>query len=375
MAEEGAVNAVPSDPHDRKSLDADGRPSEAVTSQRPRVSVVTPVYNGEAYLGECIESVLAQTHPDWDYTIVDNCSTDRTLEIARGFASRDSRIRVERNAAFVGVVQNHNIALRQISPESRYCKVVAADDWLFPECLERMVAVAEQHPSVAIVGAYGLRGGEVCWDGLPYPSTVVPGRDLCRRSLRRELSVFGAPTTLLYRSTIVRSRHAFYNESNLHSDTEACLEFLAHHDFGFVHQVLTYMRAQQGSLSSDWSSRREYFPEILYQLEKYGPVYLSDDEFRDRLRKHLRGYYRELGRQVFRRPGAAFWDYHREKLAECGHPLNGWRVAGASISAAFWYLFNRETIAAVARMLRPRRAVREDARSGVDGPTLVPRSR
>ena len=60
----------------------------------PLVSVVTPVHNGEAFLRECIESVLAQTYSHWEYIIVDNCSTDRTLEIASEYAIKDTRIKI-----------------------------------------------------------------------------------------------------------------------------------------------------------------------------------------------------------------------------------------------------------------------------------------
>ena len=104
----------------------------------PLVSVVTPVFNGEAGLDECIESVLGQTYKNFEYVIVNNRSTDRTLEIAKCYAEKDPRIRIHDNDTFVEAVENHEIALRQISPESRYCKVVQADDWIFPECLERM---------------------------------------------------------------------------------------------------------------------------------------------------------------------------------------------------------------------------------------------
>jgi glycosyltransferase involved in cell wall biosynthesis len=52
-------------------------------SERPLVWVMTPVYNGERYLAECIESVLAQTHENWQYLVVDNCSSDGTSEIVR----------------------------------------------------------------------------------------------------------------------------------------------------------------------------------------------------------------------------------------------------------------------------------------------------
>src|SRR5439155_13185774 len=77
------------------------------SEQNVLVSVVTPVFNGERYLRECIESVLAQTYTNWDYVIVDNQSTDRTNEIAHEYAARDPRIRVIRNDAFVRVVQNY----------------------------------------------------------------------------------------------------------------------------------------------------------------------------------------------------------------------------------------------------------------------------
>src|SRR5262245_9335007 len=110
---------------------------------QPPVSVLTPVYNGENYLAECIESVLAQSYQNWEYIIVNNCSTDRSLEIAQSYAQKDARICIRNNRTLVGVSENHNIAVGQISPASKYCKVVHADDWLFPECIMEMVKVAE----------------------------------------------------------------------------------------------------------------------------------------------------------------------------------------------------------------------------------------
>ena len=161
----------------------------------PLVSVLTPVFNGEAYLRECIESVLRQSYRNWEYVIVDNCSRDGTLAIAREYAAQDSRIRIHSNASHVRVIENHNIAFRQMAPQSAYCKVIAADDWLFPECIERMVGLADAHPSVAIVGAYGLYSDArlgVAWVGLPYSSQIVPGgREACRLRLIDGAYVFG----------------------------------------------------------------------------------------------------------------------------------------------------------------------------------------
>jgi glycosyltransferase involved in cell wall biosynthesis len=321
--------------------------------QKPLVSIVTPVYNGDAFLRDCIESVLAQTYEHWDYTIVNNCSTDRTLDIAEEYAARDSRIRIQHNKSFVHVVANYNNAFRQISSESKYCKVVAADDWLFPECLEKMVDLAENHPSVAIVGAYGLEGSRIAWNGLSYPSTVVPGKELCRTRLLGGPYIFGTPTSVLYRSDIVRSRHAFYNESNLHSDSEVCMEFLEHYDFGFVHQVLTIQGIQENSLTSDSKRVQTYLPCILHELVNYGQKYLRDEELKYRIRQQLSDYYRYLGEQVYKQRGREFWRYHKKKLAAVGYPLNTPRLAAAAMSYALDAVLNpKSTAEKVARRFR-----------------------
>jgi glycosyltransferase involved in cell wall biosynthesis len=297
----------------------------------PLVSIVTPVYNGERYLRECIESVLAQTYANWHYVIVDNCSTDGTHAIATEYAARDSRIRVHRNSEFVRAIPNYNNAIRQVSRSSAYTKVVAADDWLFPECLDRMVAFAERHPSVGIVAAYQLCGRGVAWEGLTYPTTVLKGIDACRTELLGGPHVFGTPTTLLYRSTLTTSRGSFYNESNIHADTEACVEFLEHWDFGFVHQILTFNRKEEGSLTSFSDRTYTYLPAFLYLLRTYGPKYLTPDELNRRLRQHRRDYYRALGRAVLHRRNREFWNYHRQKLSDLGEPLSPIRLAAATV--------------------------------------------
>ncbi len=330
-----------------------------MTNQEPLVSVVTPVFNGEPYLRDCIESVLAQSYTHWDYTIVNNCSTDRTLDIAREYAAKDRRIRIHNNQSFVRVIENHNIAFRQISAASKYCKPVAADDMILPDCLEKMVRLAEEHPAVAIVGAYGLYSraemGVYC-RGVPYARSVLPGREVCRAYLLEDgLSVFGAATFFLFRSDIVRSRHAFFNESNVHADSEACLEFLEHHDFGFVHQILTFMRVQESSLTSISDRLNTHLPYSLYALTQYGPKYLAEGELTQRIRASLRAYHRYLGWQVTKRRGRDFWSFHENKLTALGYPLSTTRLAAHTISYVVDLLLNpKRTGERVVRRLRER---------------------
>ena len=72
----------------------------------PRVSILIPVYNREALIGECIQSALFQTFTDFEVIIVDNASTDNTWGICQRFAEQDKRVRVFRNEKNIGPVRN-----------------------------------------------------------------------------------------------------------------------------------------------------------------------------------------------------------------------------------------------------------------------------
>ena len=328
---------------------------------RPLVSIITPVYNGAPYLAECIESVLAQTYRNWLYTIVDNCSTDATREIAQHYAAKDPRISIHDNERLLPAVANHNHALRQVSPGSRYCKLLFGDDWLFPECLDRMVSLAEAHPSVGIVGAYGLQGSSVLWAGLPYPSSLVPGRDACRARLMNGPYVFGSGTAHMFRSDVVRSREPFYNEANLHCDSEVCFQILQTWDFGFVHQILSYTRAfEAGSLTGVGRRLRTLEAMTLYELTTYGPVFLTSDELRARLKEKFDEYYNSLAHCVLE--GGESWEFQRKKMSELGLPLDRGRLAKAVLVKAFkamWRSPNRT----IGKLLRGTSAVSPRLRS------------
>lgn len=303
----------------------------------PLVSVVIPLYNNAAFVAKCIESVRAQTYDRWDCVIVNNCSTDGSAEIARQLAAVDSRIRVLDNDVFLPALANHNRALRQISPASKYCKMVFSDDWLFLQCLEEMVALAETHPNVGIVGAYGLEGQGtiVKWAGLPYPSNCVKGRDVCRQVFLNGY-VFGPAHSMLYRSDLVRSHDPFFNETNIHADAEACFDLLRNCDFGFVHQVLSYSGVQSESLRTTSGRLNTYIGGTLYHLAKYGPSFLSPDEYDNCRAKILNEYYNFLAVNLMRsRRNKEFWTIHKKWLKEAGFALSRSRLSIAVLRRAF----------------------------------------
>lgn len=304
---------------------------------QPLVSVLTPVYNCEKYLSECIESVLAQTYTNWEYIIVNNCSTDRTLEIAQKYAEKDKRIQIHNNKQFLNIVQNHNYALTLISPKSKYCKIVHADDWLFPECLEKMVEIAERYPSVGIVGSYRLDDVKVNCDGLPYPSNVISGKKICRQTLLDSIYVFGSPTTILFRSELIRRKNPFFNENNFHFDKEACFDILCNSDFGFVHQVLSFTRRENETNTTFAKRLNTYILGDLIILKKYGHIYMSTEEFNKVLSIRLKNYYKFLGRQIFKFKGRKFWEYHIKGLKELSISPSYVKIFKASLV----FLYNR----------------------------------
>lgn len=296
----------------------------------PLVSITTPAYNCQAYLEECIESVLQQTYTNWEYTIINNCSTDNTLAIAQRYARLDKRITIHTTPRYLSQLHNWNHGLRLISPESTYCKILHADDWLYPECVEKMVHVAEMCPHVGIVGAYRLDENFVNLDGLEPHRSQASGREICRRYLLDTLYVFGSPSSLLFRSSIIRQHDPFYEEHNIHADTDICLKVLEDWDFGFVHQVLTYTRRHNESSSAfidQFDTRRI---ERMVNLEKYGPKYLGAKELQKRRRQLSLNYHRFLARRFFEFKGLDYWKHHQHELKNAGTSIQ-WGKLGACI--------------------------------------------
>lgn len=299
----------------------------------PLVSVITPVFNGELYLAECIESVLKQTYQNFEYIIVNNCSTDRTLEIASNYAKKDGRIQIFSNEKTIEVIANHNLAFKLISHESKYCKVVSADDWLFPESIERLTTLAEQNPSVGMVNSYQLRGAgpngaqwSVVCDHIPYPSTVVSGREICRFHLLGGPYTFGSPTSLLYRADLIKEQESFYPTQLPEADTSACYKYLQNTNFGFVHQVLSYERIHENRISTYAKLFNTYIPSKISDLLIYGQFYLTDQEIKSRLSELLEEYYDFIASLIFNFKSHELVQFHKKQLIELGFPLDYFKL-------------------------------------------------
>ena len=122
----------------------------------PLVSVVLPVFNGEAHIGDAVQSVLAQTFTDFQLLVIDDGSTDDTARVLSGFA--DSRLRVIPLAGHQGLVAALNRGVRESG--AAFIARMDADDVCLPRRLERQVAFLKTHPDIDVCGTWTRDIGE-----------------------------------------------------------------------------------------------------------------------------------------------------------------------------------------------------------------------
>lgn len=153
-----ATATIPTSPASPASREA-----VVMRSDAPTVSVCVPVYNAAAHLGECIDSILAQTYTDFELLIVDDGSTDDSRDVVRAYA--DPRIRLLENAHdYIGSL---NLLLREA--RGRYVARMDADDLMLPDRLQVQVDYMEAHPEVDILGGGMTYFGDAQGTALPQP--------------------------------------------------------------------------------------------------------------------------------------------------------------------------------------------------------------
>lgn len=121
-------------------------------STKPRLTIGLPVYNGENYLAESIDALLAQTYRDFELVISDNASTDGTAEICRRYASQDGRVRYLRQPKNIGAAPNHNFLIDVARGE--LFKWAAHDDLFAPDLIKRCVETLDANPDAILAHAY-----------------------------------------------------------------------------------------------------------------------------------------------------------------------------------------------------------------------------
>src|SRR4051812_19900693 len=211
----------------------------SLSDHPPRVSIGLAVYNGDAFLEEAIESILAQTFRDFELIISDNASTDRTDEICKRYAAADPRIRYSRHPTNIGGVNNENHTFTLARGE--YFRLAAHDDVCAPTLIEKCVKALDDNPDAVLCHSANIEidenGKQI---GIRY------GREGCsqRPSQRfRELSWRWYPCEATYgliRSNVLRKTRLQQNYTG--SDRVLLCELGLYGRFILLEEPLFYKR-------------------------------------------------------------------------------------------------------------------------------------
>jgi glycosyltransferase involved in cell wall biosynthesis len=166
-------------------------------------------YNREDYIGPAIESVLAQTFTDFELIVVDDCSSDRTVDVARKYEA-DPRVRVVVNERNLGDYPNRNRAARLA--QGSFVKYHDSDDLMYPHCLATMVVPLAAEPRAGFA-----LSGSVSWVGGPCPMLLTPRMCYQREFLGAQGLFMCGPSSALFRTQVFRESGAF-PEKGPHSD-------------------------------------------------------------------------------------------------------------------------------------------------------------
>ena len=225
---------------------------------QPKVSICIPTYNGEAFIEETIKSAIAQTYPNIELIVSDDGSTDRTIAIAQSFLSQttaDFRIILHRN---YGLSQNWNFCISQATGE--YIKFLFQDDLLEPECIEKMVSLAQQNPKIGMVfsprgitiaedeshpilrkASQSIKDLHKSWSNL---KSIQPGKELLADTncLSNPINKIGEPSTVLIATRVFAEIGLFDSGLSQYVDLDMWWRIMGNYHIGFVDEKLSSLR-------------------------------------------------------------------------------------------------------------------------------------
>jgi glycosyltransferase involved in cell wall biosynthesis len=208
-----------------------------------RLSVGLPVYNGERFLAEAIDSILSQSYEDFELIISDNASTDGTSDICRRYERLDSRVRYFRQPRNIGLAPNHNFVAGQADGE--LFKWASHDDLYGHDLLARCVEALDTHPDAVLAHSWTAM---IDATGTITAAAEYPLATSSQRAPERFKSIlFGSGGDDIY--GVVRSKvlsRALPERSHHHSDHTLVAEIGLHGPFYQVPDWL-YFRRDHGS--------------------------------------------------------------------------------------------------------------------------------
>jgi teichuronic acid biosynthesis glycosyltransferase TuaG len=232
----------------------------------PLVSIITPVFNSEKYIGKAIESVLNQTYPSWEMILVDDMSTDRSMEIVGEYMQKDERIKLIKLSENSGAAVARNTALN--ASVGRFIAFLDSDDLWKPEKLEKQLAFMQKNDYAFTFTAYDLMDQ----DGNSLRKTIHMPDSIDYKGLLKN-TIIGCLTVMLDRQQVGN-----FQMPNIRTRQDFAL-WLSILKKGYrayaLQEPLSIYRIVEGSISSNKfkAAKRNWF--VYRKIEKLGLFYSS----------------------------------------------------------------------------------------------------
>lgn len=244
-----------------------------VRTTRPLVSILIPTFNRVDYLGQAIDSALAQTYKNIEIIVHDDASTDDTSALLKKYS--DPRLRLIRTEDNHGMLGGWNYIVKQA--RGKYLKFLASDDLLDPTCVGELVDAALQNPRAAIITCQRKfideKGRVVKKMGFAGHSVVVDGLEHAKWILTtlRENKI-GEPTAVMYPRSLVVKAGEYDQTFSQFADFEYWIRLLQFGELVYVHKPLCSFRTHAGSNTSAAIRDGRFITEIFALIDKYYKV-------------------------------------------------------------------------------------------------------
>jgi glycosyltransferase involved in cell wall biosynthesis len=226
-----------------------------------RIFILIPAFNVARFLSKTIQSVIDQTFQDWELLVLDDCSTDDTYTIAKGWELTDGRIRVLRNEENLGMLSNWNKGI-SLCPHPFFVKLDADDVW-HPRMLEKAMGVLQAHDEVGLVFSRYVNINE---SGEIIPGTDDALPDFCRNTPISCLPLVQKGPDKMLAYPILRQglsvmrkevfdkvgvyRYLITKETQAATDTEFYFRVGAHYKIYCIDEVMYQYRVHKESISA-----------------------------------------------------------------------------------------------------------------------------
>ena len=276
------------------------QPSSVDTRRSPKtLSAVMPNFNHAKYLPDAIESILQQTRPPDEFLILDDASTDNSVEIIESYAARYPLIRFVRNSTNEGVIAAHEKLFRMAAGEWLYSG--AADDDRYPRFFELAMEMAERYPDAGLVfgkmvttDSQGRELGEIASKHWQSPLYADPNRYL-HEYLDVESPFHSATAATIFRREAFAEVGWFHPELGSVSDTFAVRAIAMRYGACYVPERFCSWRKVHGSVSQQYRQNAQRTLEVVDRAA----AMMRSDTFRDRFpAKYIARWERSARRQV-----------------------------------------------------------------------------